>query len=1554
MKTNLSANLRPKRLAALLGSVGFGFSLSFGLSLSSGIVHAQDQAWTENRGKMVDRSKVSTLPPPASSEHESPAFDGLAPSSLGNAERRLMLEAATPQGEARQATVLEDRLGGANFESGRAVLLPAAKTAIDNVLARLNGKRNIHFEIVGHTDNQRIAATLRPVYPTNQALSEARALAVAAYIKARLQLPPDAFAVRGKGETEPVASNATPQGMASNRRTVIRVWFEEPAIALPAPQPVEKLVSVDACTPNAGGANGGLPFSISVDGMPLDADSKQTEADRQRCVDVALEKTAVQIKYDPLNVSPALNVWTVPTAAARTKPVEFATYTNYAWWQRKAEVRVFIKGQATQETPFAIVPVGIGGNVAWLAPENAPSELTYLLRVYDEKGRFDETAVKSLRLLDRLEATAEQERLDFKKRTDSDKLVGWGESSLRLKNIQASGGTVSISGDKVAPGQIVTAMGMQVPVDAKGKFAMRQILPAGPHSVEVGIKDANGVGAEFRRNLNIADKDWFYVAVADITLGRDKTTGPAQLVTADDQHYNNATWVDGRGAFYLKGKIKGDYLLTASADTQDQPLKNLFSNFSSKDPNYLLRRIDPNKFYPVYGDDSSIVDDAPTQGKFFVKLEKAGSSVMWGNFQTSWTGTELTQYSRGLYGANLLWQSEDSTKYGERNTGVNAFAAEPGTLQSREEFRGTGGSLYYLHQQDLTEGSERLWVEIRDKDSGLVIQRNALTPAQDYEINYLQGRLTLRAPLPSVADGSDLVQTSTLNGNPVYLVTTYEYVPGMSAVTGNALGIRASQWVTDGVRVGMTMYRQGQNGADQKLEGLDATLRYAPGTWIKGEAARSSGIGSTNLTSFTGGFNFSQNIISGAPANAERLDGAVDLAELIDGVRGRLTAYWQQRQAGFSGPGQITANGEAMHQNGVAAVLPVSDRTEVAVKVDDRVQTSQSARSAETAVRHKIDAEWGVSAGLRYDERDNALNTAGTIYNASSLLIQTGGRSDVIFRVDYRPLAEGEREKADLMASATVTPVDNSSTTTLISMPAGTQVVVADGSATPPASPSVSSTTGSTPAAMSNGSGSAGPGATAVPANSSGGMVTAPGPASTLVPGASYNGGQQTAGAPRTPIDPTTAAGIAAARLPGLRYENWDAYGFTQRTLARSGSRTENDRLGIGGTRQITDRFRVGAEASGGSGGLGGRLSGDYQVDDRSNLYMSYGMETEMQDANYAGRQSTLTTGSHYRLSDQVGLFGETRWVNGAGPQSLTHAFGVDLAPNEYWTYGVKYETGTLSDPIAGDMKRDAVGFTLTYKFEKIKWTSALEYRIDRSSTLGTVTGTCDSPATVGCTNGAANSDRKSWLLRNTLGYQIDPAWRLLGKLNYSRSVSSQGAFYDGDYTELVTGFAYRPVDNDRWNTLFKYTYFYNLPSSGQVDSVTGSALDYTQKSHVFNVDTTYDLWPWLSVGAKYGMRFGQLRDSKTTGDWFSSQADLMVLRADFHLVKEWDGVIEARKLRVKEADDSRSGYLVAVYRHLMDHMKVGVGYNFTNFSDDLTDLSYRSKGFFVNAISTF
>jgi len=57
----------------------------------------------------------------------------------------------------------------------------------------------------------------------------------------------------------------------------------------------------------------------------------------------------------------------------------------------------------------------------------------------------------------------------------------------------------------------------------------------------------------------------------------------------------------------------------------------------------------------------------------------------------------------------------------------------------------------------------------------------------------------------------------------------------------------------------------------------------------------------------------------------------------------------------------------------------------------------------------------------------------------------------------------------------------------------------------------------------------------------------------------------------------------------------------------------------------------------------------------------------------------------------------------------------------------------------------------------------------------------------------------------------------------------------------------------------------------------------------------------------------------------------------------------ELRLLDMPDLNESRSGVLTTVSRYLGDHLKLGLGYNFTDFSDDLTELSFEHHGVFLN-----
>lgn len=1152
-----------------------------------------------------------------------------------------------------------------------------------------------------------------------------------------------------------------------------------------------------ACSGAAPASANDLPFRITVDGEPVVGDTLKPEPDRQRCVDVALAKNEIQLQYDPLQVKPALNTWSYPDGAVRGKPIEFGAYSNYLAWITKAEIRIFA-GKRSEGKPIAVLPARWDGMTIWNPPDDAPAEMVFLLRVYDRKGRFDETGTKPLRLLDKSRPHRDRD-LEHPER---ERLVGWGQDSRHMANIPVFGGTVTVNGTQIRTGQRVESLGTVVPVDKEGKFAVRQILPAGPHTVTVAVTDPDGSRATFSRNLTLADRDWFYVAIADLTVGQNYSSGPAALVTGDTDHYEDKTYVDGRGAFYLKGLIKGEYLITASADTREQPIGDLFKNFSSKDPRYLLRRLDPDRYYPVYGDDSTLVEDAPTYGKFYVRIERGDSHILWGNFQTQWTGSELTQYSRALYGAQLLLNSSGITTYGDKRASLSGFASNPGTLQSREEFRGTGGSLYYLRHLDITLGSERVWVEVRDKDSGLVLERRQLVPAQDYDLNYLQGRLLLNTPLPSVTGNGSLIVTSSLPGNPLYLVVVYEYVPSVTEVSGYSAGAQGFWWISDYLRLGLTGYRQGENEQEQRLGSVDVTARYTPGTYIKAEAAHSEGPGAGQQSSVSGGFDFSSSGAVGDKANATRVEGQMDFSDVTPSLKGKGSFYWQEKDKGFSGPGQLTPF-EGESKQGGRITLPMGEKVEADVKVDDREATSQDARSVEGAFRWQLLPEWQLGVGVRNDNRRTHLA------NASPILSEDGERTDIQGRIHFKPLVEDA------------------------------------------------------------------------------------------------NGKNQPA--------------------------PWDLYGFLQGTVQKTGNRQGNDRGGVGGGWQATNRLGLRAEASGGDGGLAGLVGADYRVTDRSNVYMNYALETERPDVNSRGRYGTAVTGAKYRVNDQMSVYGETKATHGSGAEGLVNAYGMDLSPNDRWTYGIKGEWGDISDPVAGDLRRQAAGISAGYKKDRTRYGGNLEYRHEENN----------------------SNERHVWLVRNSLSYQVDKEWRLISKVNFSISQNSQGAFYDGDFVELVAGGAYRPVLNDRLNALFKYTYFQDTPTAGQVTPYSQVA-DYVQRSHVISADTIYDLFSFLSAGAKVGYRYSQLKPSKTAGDWFDSQAVLGIARLDLHFIRKWDLVGEYRALAVTEARDMRSGFLAAVYYHLDKSIKVGCGYNFTDFSDNLTDLSYRSHGWFLNLVGKF
>ena len=105
----------------------------------------------------------------------------------------------------------------ATFDTGKADLKPEGRAKLDDMALKLTqpGVQIDSMTITGHTDSVGSAAS-------NQRLSERRAEAVKSYLVAK-GVDGSKIKTVGRGLTQPVADNKTPQGRAQNRRVELEV-----------------------------------------------------------------------------------------------------------------------------------------------------------------------------------------------------------------------------------------------------------------------------------------------------------------------------------------------------------------------------------------------------------------------------------------------------------------------------------------------------------------------------------------------------------------------------------------------------------------------------------------------------------------------------------------------------------------------------------------------------------------------------------------------------------------------------------------------------------------------------------------------------------------------------------------------------------------------------------------------------------------------------------------------------------------------------------------------------------------------------------------------------------------------------------------------------------------------------------------------------------------------------------------------------------------------------------------------------------------------------------
>jgi hypothetical protein len=202
--------------------------------------------------------------------------------------------------------------------------------------------------------------------------------------------------------------------------------------------------------------------------------------------------------------------------------------------------------------------------------------------------------------------------------------------------------------------------------------------------------------------------------------------------------------------------------------------------------------------------------------------------------------------------------------------------------------------------------------------------------------------------------------------------------------------------------------------------------------------------------------------------------------------------------------------------------------------------------------------------------------------------------------------------------------------------------------------------------------------------------------------------------------------------------------------------------------------------------------------------------------------------------------------------------------------------------------------------------------------------------------------DRTQYLTSNTLEIGLNPDYTLLGKYRYSLTRDNDLDKTEAEFEERSIGLAYRPVAHDRLNALAKYTYLTDRRplSLGDIESSLAS-VNVTSLEWSLDINKYIE---WIEKGA-YKIK------TEETGDRpeITTHTYLVINRLNFNFSKLIALGAEYRVLAQQEADDSRRGWLAELMSARYDHIRLGVGYNFTDFTDnEFSDNDYSVEGWFL------
>jgi hypothetical protein len=1167
----------------------------------------------------------------------------------------------------------------------------------------------------------------------------------------------------------------------------------------------------------------------------------------------------IWVVEDPVLLVPSLSVSATDKVAfkdgALAAPVNFNIYTNYAAFLKRGELRVFGPNDPTRLTPLASLPVALDRSksqveVKWnglLPPGTAPlrrgDKLQYVLRVYNEQGSWDETRAGSMEVVSDIEKTqsldlmratlGQQLQLQAERAGQSlqDYAIGqsnFGNSNLVTQNIPLFGSRIRVYGQDIPAGVQVKINGQVISVDTERKFVSEYLLPLGQHQLDQEISKGSQI-EKAPLQVNVSGEYWFMVAMADLTHAQNRYSGKVEAVTPEDYERFGGRYTDARLAFYLKGKIKGRYLLTAQADTLERDTKELFKRLFKADRTDMIRRIDPDAYYPVFGDDSTTTQDVDTLGRLYVRLDWDRSSAIWGKVRTDFNGNDLAQFNRELYGAKLALRSVEITEHGQAKSQLRAFVAEQQTSAGSSQFWGTGGSLYFLRHADVVPGSQRVQVQVRDRDSERVTSTYELLPGRDYELNAFQGRIILKRPLQQILRDNNPTadqpgQASSLN----VLSVQYEFYPTGLQQDQMSAGLNLRQWFNDTVALGATYVNEQRGGQDYALKGADLTLQKGPQTWVKVEHARSESQQAPVFLSRDGGLSFAplnnpaQATIEG---KATSIEVRVNTQEQGWTERAVQVAGWvRDVDAGFSGS-HASASERDLREAGA----------EVTVQVSENVQVLLAHKKVETG--------GGAQTG------DNELQRT---------------RAGIQLRATERLRFDAEVQRVTQQRQTATGPEDSE-------------------------------------------------------------------------------------------------AALVGARVNYSVNDQLDVYAGAQASFGEK-NYDPNNALSVGARYEFAQASSVQVDVTGGDRGSAVSVTGELQRTDNHTIYSSYtyaprsSAPTSGEDliaARSFTKQTGWTLGQRLQLNSQWRLNHEMQWVLDETQRGLLQTAGVDFAPAVGWNTALSVQSGRVERQwVDGSARgtertdRTAVSLYGAFSDARMSWSSKLEHREDRIRSEVGVT-----PQTL----------QQQWLTANRLSYKVNEDWRVLGKFNYSITESRTAGgsdVLDARLSDTALGLAWRPTSGGA-HLLLKLQHQYDVAPLGQLG---GASAQVDQRSLVASAEGSYSVGTQVELGAKLALRQTSMRLQRGVGPWFKNDARYAAGQVrwkfdrwddaakKYELWTRWSALAEYRVLDT-QLDGRKSGYLISLDKDMNENLRFGVGYNFTDFSSNLTDLSYSHKGWFMNLL---